>query len=281
MCELRTSRSVWPFPILILLIASALLLPDNAQAQRRIHRTYDPTDGLVQSQIHAMHEDAQGYLWIGTLGGLSRWDGKEFVNFTTEEGLGSKYIRCLAEDEQGRMLVGHYKGGITIVAGDSLSHIGEQQGLPNDSVHSLMPLSGGRMLISTDVGLSYYNDGAVTVFDSTSGLAGLLVSGMVQRADGTIVLSTWGQGLIIAGGDPLQRIDQPEGLPDPRLTDLCLGANDQIFCSPSGSGVWVLAGNTIRPLDDNPELADLDVLSLFYTSDGTLYLGTENRGVFL
>ncbi len=281
MCELRISRSVWQVIVFVLLITSPLLLPDNANAQRRIHRTFDPTDGLVQSQIHAMHEDAQGYLWIGTLGGLSRWDGNEFVNFTAENGLGSKYIRCLTEDEQGRILVGHYKGSITVVDGDSLSHIGEQQGLPNDSVHALLPLSGGRMLISTDVGLSYYNEGAVTPFDSTSGLTGLLVSGMVQRSDGTIVLSTWGQGPIVVGGEPLQRLSQPEGLPDPRLTDLCLGADDQVICSPSGSGVWVLDGEEVRPLGDNPELSDLDVLGLFYTSDGTLYLGTENQGAYL
>lgn len=281
MFELRSSYSVRFFLAFLLLTVSLIFLPDGAQAQRRIHRTFDPSDGLVQSQIHALHEDSQGYLWIGTLGGLSRWDGKEFVNFTTEDGLGSKYIRCLAEDEQGRILVGHYKGNITIVDGDSLSHIDHNQGLPNDSVHALMPLTGGRLLISTDVGLSYFDGTAVTPFDSTSGLDGLLVSGMVRRSDGTIVLSTWGQGLIIAGGDPLRLISQPEGLPDPRLTDLCLGAGDQVICSPSGSGVWELNGDKIQPLGDNPILAGLDVLSLFYTTDGTLYLGTENQGVHM
>jgi len=102
---------------------------------------------------------------------------------------------------------------------------------------------------------------------------------MVQRPDGTIVLSTWGQGLVVAGGSPLQRLSQPEGLPDPRLTGLCLGDDGLVFCSPNMSGVWVLDGEDVRPLADNPQLASLDVLSIFHTTDGTLYLGTENQGI--
>ena len=281
MSEIRLSWWDRLYLVSLLFLLGLLVSPNSAQAQRRIHRTFDPTDGLVQSQIHALHEDSDGYLWLGTLGGVSRWDGQEFVNFTTEDGLGSKYVRCLAEDEQGRILVGHYKGGITVIEGDSLSHIGQEQGLPNDSVHALLPLPDGRMLISTDVGLSYFEDGAITAFDSTSGLDGLLVSGMVQRSDRTIVLSTWGQGLVVIGGEPLQRLGQPEGLPDPRLTDIILGADNQVICSPSGQGVWVLDGDAVRPLDQNPELASLDVLSLFRASDGTLYFGTENEGVLM
>ena len=265
--------------LFLLVTMCAIMFSATSQAQQRIHRTFDPTDGLVQSQIHALHEDRQGYLWIGTLGGVSRWDGNEFVNFTVEDGLGSRYVRCMTEDTEGRILVGHFRGGMTVIDGDSLWTIGPEQGLPNESVHSLLALPDGVVLISTDAGLSSFQAGAVAPFDSTSGLTDLLISGMVQRPDGTIVLSTWGQGLVVAGGSPLQRLSQPEGLPDPRLTGLCLGDDGLVFCSPNMSGVWVLDGEDIRPLADNSQLAELDVLSIFHTADGTLYLGTENQGI--
>jgi ligand-binding sensor domain-containing protein len=37
-------------------------------------------DGLAQSQVRCMAQDAEGYLWFGTLGGASRYDGHDFVN---------------------------------------------------------------------------------------------------------------------------------------------------------------------------------------------------------
>ncbi|NKB70524.1 MAG: AAA domain-containing protein [Candidatus Latescibacteria bacterium] len=64
------------------------------------------TDGLVHDAVTDLVEDRQGQLWIATRGGLSRFDGETFENFTTENGLPNNNIRCLCEDGQGRLWLG-------------------------------------------------------------------------------------------------------------------------------------------------------------------------------
>lgn len=66
---------------------------------------YSPADGLVQSNITTLFQDSQGFIWIGTQGGLSKFDGFEFTNFTTFEGLANNYIVKIIEDLNGNIWV--------------------------------------------------------------------------------------------------------------------------------------------------------------------------------
>ncbi len=48
---------------------------------------YTSADGLAQSQVLALHQDRQGFLWIGSYRGLTRFDGVEFKTLTRRDGL--------------------------------------------------------------------------------------------------------------------------------------------------------------------------------------------------
>ena len=48
---------------------------------------YSVEDGLSQTQVHSICSDNLGNLWLGTGGGVSRFDGAEFNNFSKENGL--------------------------------------------------------------------------------------------------------------------------------------------------------------------------------------------------
>jgi ligand-binding sensor domain-containing protein len=62
-------------------------------------------DGLVQKQVTCLFEDSQGAMWIGTRGGLNRFDGHNLDSWTVQNGLESNLIRAITEDSSGRVLV--------------------------------------------------------------------------------------------------------------------------------------------------------------------------------
>ncbi|MCL1075006.1 EAL domain-containing protein [Shewanella dokdonensis] len=69
--------------------------------------TYGVSDGLSQSTVTSVAEDADGYIWIGTLNGLNRFDGKEFKQFyaNDETGLKSSFIRSVFYDNKKNILL--------------------------------------------------------------------------------------------------------------------------------------------------------------------------------
>ncbi len=88
---------------------------------------YSVSDGLAQSKVFAIIQDRDDYIWLGTEGGVSRFDGVNFENFTSEEGLALNGVRCIYEDTLGFLWFGHTGGGITrydgrrfVTASDSL-----------------------------------------------------------------------------------------------------------------------------------------------------------------
>jgi signal transduction histidine kinase len=80
-------------------------------AQQFSLRNYKAVDGLPQSQINAMVEDGNGYLWLGTNGGgLARFDGREFKVYTTLDGLLSNTVSSLLLDSHQNLWVVHARG---------------------------------------------------------------------------------------------------------------------------------------------------------------------------
>ncbi|MBP8040682.1 MAG: histidine kinase [Bacteroidales bacterium] len=79
------------FGVLILLYGSA------AFAQQYTYRHYTVKDGLAQNQVTTLYLDKQGFVWVGTKGGASRFDGMKFKNFTMEDGLTDNYIERFLE----------------------------------------------------------------------------------------------------------------------------------------------------------------------------------------
>jgi ligand-binding sensor domain-containing protein len=57
-------------------------------------KTYTVNEGLVHNKVNKTVMDAQGFLWIATEGGLSRFDGVTFTNFKNELPFSDKTGAC-------------------------------------------------------------------------------------------------------------------------------------------------------------------------------------------
>jgi len=110
--------------LLILLMAGMLpgtasaASPDDAWAGWRTpyFQTLDSGDGLPHATTTAIVQSSDGLMWIGTRGGLARYDGQRLKIFRQANGQGNglpdNYIRSLLPLAHGGVLVGTNVGGL-------------------------------------------------------------------------------------------------------------------------------------------------------------------------
>lgn len=103
------------------LTAAVLAAEAIAQPVVRLHDTDVPVayrqrfwtkeHGLPDDRVQALAQTQDGYLWIGTMNGLTRFDGRGFRHFNSSElpQLGSDQITALAADSDGSLWIGTTK----------------------------------------------------------------------------------------------------------------------------------------------------------------------------
>lgn len=88
----------------------------NILGQNYSFISYSNDKGLPQSQVQCITQDALGYLWVGTPGGLAIFNGKSFFPYPVESGLLNNRISSLT-NINGEIWVGHAGGVTQIVDG--------------------------------------------------------------------------------------------------------------------------------------------------------------------
>lgn len=97
--------------ILILLFISYL----SSFGQKHSFVSYRTENGLIQSDVTTINQDDKGRLWVGTVSGLSIYDGVDFQNYTTEDSLAEEWITSIYSDSKSNHVwVGHYGGNLTL-----------------------------------------------------------------------------------------------------------------------------------------------------------------------
>lgn len=109
-------------------------------------------------------QDRQGFLWFATVDGLNRYDGYDFETFTRDPddrgSLPNGFIRCLIEDDGGRLWLGTYGGGLVVM--DPRTEVMEvtrhdpedPKSLASDDVRALYEDGTGNLWAGTRHGLS-------------------------------------------------------------------------------------------------------------------------------
>src|ERR1700730_19163155 len=85
----------------------------------------------VPPNITDLAQTADGFLWIGTEGGLYRFDGVQFERYQPLQGQGllSEVITALLAQPDGGLWVGYLQGGATLLKDGRLRHFSESDGL--------------------------------------------------------------------------------------------------------------------------------------------------------
>ena len=121
--------------------------------------TFTTDDGLGSNflQERAAFQDSEGNLWFGTNGGgVTRYDGKGFSTFTTEDGLAHNIVWAIAQDEGGDIWIGT-SGGLNRYDGKVFQKMTQEDGLPSTPVWSLFHDREEHLWIGTIKGLTRYS----------------------------------------------------------------------------------------------------------------------------
>jgi len=86
----------------------------SGSRQQYLKTVWTTEEGLPQNTITALVESRDGYLWLGTFGGLVRFDGARFTIFNSSNTppLKSNRITALLEDREGSLWIGAESGEI-------------------------------------------------------------------------------------------------------------------------------------------------------------------------
>ena len=238
---------------------------------------YSLEDGLVQSQVTEIFQDSKGYMWFGTLGGLSRFDGQHFTNFTMEDGLASTRIFGLAEDHQGRLWIGTPKG-IHVYDGATFTHLTTNDGLLNDEVYELLGLASGDIWIASRTGLTFYDGESFSHITEIDGLISPFILSLATDASGRLWAGTAGGVCVLQDPKPTC-YSEDNGLPASTVGALLVDERDRVWAgTPKGIGL-------LLPGKDNNRFITLDYLPENLTSsileDRTGAIWISNRkGVY-
>jgi len=288
-----------------------------SSGQRAHFLQFSTQEGLAQSQVRAIAQDQKGYLWLGTLNGLSRYDGYSFKNFSVEDGLPSRTINvlfqgtahfwigtsgslcrvvnnglesiplpqgyesskilALAEDDLGRIWIGLNGDGILIFDGESFTSLNESKGLPNGYIRNLKMTSDGDMLIGSRRGLIRWRAGSLIPFQDSI-LNSTSVSDILMTKSGSLVVSTFGDGVLLLTRGKVYTLNFDTGFPTNHVRSLVQTREGYIWLG-SKFGLYEL---NLQNLDYRAAKGlDYDnIKSLGTDNEQNLWIGTDGQGLF-
>lgn len=303
-------------PIVAGAMVCAMIGRSPAQQYGFIH--YTTEDGLAQSQVRAIAEDDQGFLWFGTVGGASRFDGSRFIDHATREGLPDPQVAALHRDVAGvlwlasgqallrwtgtrfveevippewkpgritaitsgpgRLVLGTENGGVIERRGGSFIRL---DACPPDSIPAIRALlleRSGALLIGSRNGLWRARDGRAEPVLVGDGPA-KSISALTHDRKGTLWVGTQGDGLYGMGPGPdLRHYTMSNGLLQDQVRCLLVDELDRLWIG-SKFGVNRIEDDRIRALTVHQGLPGDNIFCLYLDGLGQVWLGTDGSGV--
>jgi ligand-binding sensor domain-containing protein len=204
---------------------------------------FTTNDGLGHKRNMCIYEDLAGNIWIGGQGGLSRYNGNEFINFTTEDGLPHNDINTIIEDKSGNIWFGT-RGNAGVYDGNTFSEIKNDKGEAFFNVWSIVEDKKGNIWLVDSVGLWKYNGGRFTLKSSD-------IWKVYEDKKGDL-LST---GMLRGGGSVLKRMES-KSLEDEKIKTVEIFKSNNMFFGivedkkgniwiGGGDGIWHYNGKTV------------------------------------
>jgi signal transduction histidine kinase/ligand-binding sensor domain-containing protein len=244
-------------------------------------RVWQREQGLPQNFVRALAQTKDGYLWVGSDSGVSRFDGVRFVSFGLPEGFQAGPVQTLLGDRQGALWIGSVGRGLGRWQNGRFTAFSMQDGLPSDSVNALAEDSEGRLWVGTEAGLVAWQNGHLDASSAPAELAGKPITALFSKRSGAMWIGVKGAGVFsLQGGELLQVHDPVFGnlLQDPHC--LLVDHEGRIWVGAGDDSVLYREGEQWRRYRFPRHLARHYVSALAEDPDGTVWAGSVSEGLF-
>ena len=274
---MRIPPRFFAYRLLWLVVAAptvALLAQPATIASGYSQRVWRIEEGLPQNRIEALSQTPDGYLWIGTPGGLARFDGVRFAIFdrTNTPALSDDSILALLLTKDGALWIGTEGGGLVRYFQGSFRNFSTGDGLTNGFVRTLHQDRSGNLWVGTYRGFFRMEGGRFRRLDGTPEIPLATVTTIAEEADGRIwVMSS--AGILTMEGDRLVRAGAG-----------CTGLPVRGLISSSQGFVWALHSTGVGRLRNgcpvpDPGLPPLDTQLLAEDREGNVWIAATGRGL--
>jgi signal transduction histidine kinase/CheY-like chemotaxis protein/ligand-binding sensor domain-containing protein len=265
-----------------LLLALAVLAWSSAAwaldpSRAPTHYRYDEwttNHGLPYAAVRTIFQSSDGYLWLGTRGGLARFDGVTFAQYTQSNTpiFIDDEIFSISEDAAGVLWVGTARGVVCRKNGEWFRPP-ELAAFESKSVLWVMRDGDNGMILGLNDSLARYSAGRVEKLELPANAKFTQMNQLMRSREGDLVILA-NPFVQVRGKDALV-LSSAEGL----------GASEIRAAAQDPSGAWwvgtanglslVSDGKVHRPSTPNSNLIST-VRSLLFDSDKNLWIGTPN-----
>lgn len=310
----------------VLLAAGLFLMCGSASAWSGVQpeyrvglRVFTGDDGLPQSGVNAVVQTRDGYLWIGTFGGLARFDGLAFTAFRgkpsldapdpegePQAGPASDRILALYEDDREQLWIGTQDAGLSVYRQGTFHHLPVCGGICQ--VNDILQTPDRTLWIASSAGL--LNLDPVHPRETWIESGGTGYTRLARDGQGRIHVAG-DEGFFVVADRRLRRIALPAGDKKVQVLkasgkDLLVGTERALYRYDPDRGQWRplgVAGPTAAVEDAEgrwwvstasgqllqedgaggwrgiPELFGMGIISLARDDEGNLWIGSGSKGL--
>ncbi|MFQ5649590.1 MAG: response regulator [bacterium] len=266
------SRQVDTLVLIMVTALGGLLCLRPAYAQHLDFTTYSVEHGLVQSQVLTITQDRKGYMWFGTNGGVSRFDGHEFTNYVEIGHVSVGVVPAVLEDRNNHIWIGTAGHGVFRFNGSSFDHFDETVGLIDNSVTSMVEDSIGNLWFGTNGGVSKYDGERFENFTEQDGLISNHVLSVAQDEGGTLWFGT-ANGVSQYDGRTFTHFSEKTLLSNTRVFHILAERSGQLWFA-TGKNAIGYDGSVFTIVDEATGLPHGGVHQIYQDRAGTLWFAT-------
>jgi len=264
--------------IVLLVCRSLAAVADDLQLPNYFTRSWKTEDGLPDNAVTAAVQTRDGYLWLGTYGGLARFDGVNFTVFNSAgtPGLQSDRVTSLFEDAEGTLWIGHERGDLTCYRGGKFESLAVHETGVRRKIPAIGADQDGDIWMLNEEGtLVRARDGATCALPNSDGVAQ-----MAQDGQGRLWVASGGQLALLEHGrlQLLTTTNDANG-----IGYYVLG-----ICPSRDGGLWISSDGQMRKWDGHAITENrgtnaftVAVETMLETKSGVLAVGTSSDGLYL